>query len=153
MNLSNTCVNSDALNFFGGLLKLQSLALYGCKDIEDSPRLSSLQSELPSLRCVRLNSASNEDGVIGHDDVDPGEVEEAGVEDSDLDDEIDEDDVDEYSEEEEEGDGEVLYHQLHDEASDDDIGGVSEGEESMEYHDAHSVGSESDQSRNMDYEV
>ena len=67
LNLSNTCVTSDALKFFGGLLKLQSLALYGCKDMEDDPRLDSLQSELPSLRCLRLNSASNEDGVIDHE--------------------------------------------------------------------------------------
>ena len=142
LNLSNTCVNSDALKFFGGLLKLQSLALYGCKDIEDSPRLSSLQSELPSLRCLRLNSASNEDGVIEQDAPDESEEE-----DSESDEEIDE-----YSEEEQEDeDQEVLYHHLHDEASDDDN---SEGEESMEeYHDAHSVGSESHQSRNMDYEV
>ncbi|KAL3794113.1 hypothetical protein ACHAW5_010544 [Stephanodiscus triporus] len=43
LNLSNTSVNSDALKFFGGLLKLQSLALYGCQDIKDSPKLSSLQ--------------------------------------------------------------------------------------------------------------
>lgn len=63
LNLSNTAVTSDALNFFGGLLKLQSLALYG-NSMEGSPRLTSLQSELPSLRCLRLNSSWNEDGVI-----------------------------------------------------------------------------------------
>jgi len=66
LNLSNTHVNSEALKFFSGLSKLQSLALYGCKDIEDNPKLDSLQSELPLLRCVRLNGANNEDGVIDH---------------------------------------------------------------------------------------
>jgi hypothetical protein len=56
LNLSNTHVNSEALKFFSGLRELQSLALYGCKDIEDNPK--------PLLRCVRLNSVNNEDGVI-----------------------------------------------------------------------------------------
>eukprot|EP00804_Cyclotella_cryptica_P017478 CCRYP_017383-RA/>CCRYP_017383-RA protein AED:0.16 eAED:0.16 QI:467/1/1/1/1/1/7/462/973 len=70
LNLSNTCVTPDALKFFSGLLKLQSLALYGCKDMVDSPRLDSLQSELPSLRCLRLNSAMDDDGVINHSDSD-----------------------------------------------------------------------------------
>lgn len=68
LNLSNTCVTPIALKYFSGLLKLQSLALYGCRDMIDSPDLDSLQSELPSLRCVRLNSDVNEDGVINHDD-------------------------------------------------------------------------------------
>ena len=63
LNLGNTSVDSDALKFFTGLLKLQSLALYG-NDTENSPRLTSLQNELPSLRCLRLNSSWNEDGVI-----------------------------------------------------------------------------------------
>lgn len=36
----------------------------------DSPDLDSLQSELPSLRCLRLNSDMNEDGVINHDESD-----------------------------------------------------------------------------------
>lgn len=84
LNLSNTRVNSDALKFFGGLLKLQSLALYGCSDIADSPKLRSLHSELPSLRCLRLNSASNEDGVIEHSndsDADDEEDDGDGVED------------------------------------------------------------------------
>ena len=64
LNLSNTHVNSEALKYFSGLSQLQSLALYGCKDIEDNTKLDSLQKELPLLRCVRLNNAYNEDGVI-----------------------------------------------------------------------------------------
>jgi hypothetical protein len=66
LNLSNTHVNSEALKFFSDLSQLQSLALYGCKDIEDNPKLDVLQSELPLLRCVRLNGVNNEDGVIDH---------------------------------------------------------------------------------------
>ena len=64
LNLSNTKVTSAALRFLGGLLKLQSLAMYGCRGIEDSDGLHVLQSELPSLRCLRLNSTSDNDGVI-----------------------------------------------------------------------------------------
>lgn len=90
LNLSNTNVNSDALKYFSGLSQLQSLALYGCKDIEDNTKLDSLQSELPLLRCVRLNNAYNEDGVIDR-----------GSE----------------SEEDEEGDLGNDYHELDDESS------------------------------------
>jgi len=36
--------------------------------VVESPRLQSLQSELPLLRCIRLNSELNEDGVVDHDD-------------------------------------------------------------------------------------
>ena len=91
LNLSNTCVTSDAIRFFSALVKLQSLALYGCKDMEDDPRLDSLQNELPSLRCLKLNSESNEDGVIAHDVDSDNDDEE--VEDSDyVDEEQDEDD-------------------------------------------------------------
>ena len=67
LNLSNTSVTSEALKYFSNLSQLQSLAFYGCKDIEDDEKLDSLQSDLPLLRCVRLNNADNEDGVIDHD--------------------------------------------------------------------------------------
>ena len=73
VNLSKTRVNSGALKFFSGLVRLQSLALYGCKDVEDSPGLYSLQNELPSLRCLRLNSALDQDGVIDHVELDEDE--------------------------------------------------------------------------------
>ena len=93
LNLSNTCVTSDAIKFFSNLVKLQSLALYGCKDMEDDPRLDSLQNELPSLRCLKLNSESNEDGVIAHDVDSEVEEEDEEVDDSDyVDEEQDEDD-------------------------------------------------------------
>ena len=82
LNLSNTHVNSEALKYFSGLSQLQSLALYGCKDIEDNTKLDSLQSELPLLRCVRLNNAYNEDGVIDRG----SESEEEEVVDVDFDD-------------------------------------------------------------------
>jgi len=64
LNLSNTRVNSVALQFFSGLLKLQSLALYGCSGIEDGGVLNTLQNALPSLKCVRLNTTSHEDGMV-----------------------------------------------------------------------------------------
>lgn len=64
LNLSNTRVNSSALRFFGGLLKLQSLALYGCRGIDHADSLEKLQGELPNLKCLRLNRASDQDGVV-----------------------------------------------------------------------------------------
>lgn len=64
LNLSNTRVNSSALRFLGGLLRLQSLALYGCNGIEDGTSIDTLQNELPSLKCLRLNTSSNEDGIV-----------------------------------------------------------------------------------------
>eukprot|EP00549_Striatella_unipunctata_P025505 CAMPEP_0118719786 /NCGR_PEP_ID=MMETSP0800-20121206/29712_1 /TAXON_ID=210618 ORGANISM="Striatella unipunctata, Strain CCMP2910" /NCGR_SAMPLE_ID=MMETSP0800 /ASSEMBLY_ACC=CAM_ASM_000638 /LENGTH=804 /DNA_ID=CAMNT_0006627281 /DNA_START=49 /DNA_END=2463 /DNA_ORIENTATION=- len=74
LNLSNTRVNANALRFFKGLVQLQSLALYGCRGIEEGSGLETLQSELPSLKCLRLNSSnSKEDGTvpqIGTDDED-----------------------------------------------------------------------------------
>lgn len=74
LNLSNTRVNSAALCYFSGLLKLQSLALYGCSGIDDDVRvLGKLQSGLPNLKCLRLNTASDEDGMVvavAHDDGD-----------------------------------------------------------------------------------
>jgi hypothetical protein len=130
LNLSNTGVNSDALKFFGGLLKLQSLALYGCQDIRDSPKLSSLQTELPSLRCLRLNSPTNEDGIIDH-----SEEEDDDDDDDDAhDDDDDDDDVGvDVDDDEEEGDADYI------EAVDDDqMSDVSnrllddEGEDSMD---------------------
>ena len=144
LNLSNTCVTSDALKFFGGLLKLQSLALYGCKDMEDDPRLDSLQSELPSLRCLRLNSASNEDGVIDHEseEENDGEGEEDDDEDSDYVEEVQ--DEDELSN---------AYEQL----NSDDNDSVVSSEESMEdFQDAYNeIQSEEEEeaSQIMDYEI
>ena len=134
LNLSNTCVNSDALKFFSGLLKLQSLALYGCKDVLNSPRLDSLQSELPSLRCLRLNSAFNEDGVIEHShesEVD-GEDEDSGV----------------------------FYEEVADEDQLDQDGSSVSGSEGdsmsdqADWHDANEIQSlDTSQSRSMDYEI
>ena len=144
LNLSNTCVTSDALKFFGGLLKLQRLALYGCKDMEDDSRLDSLQSELPSLRCLRLNSASNEDGVIDHEseEENDGEGEEDDDEDSDYVEEVQ--DEDELSN---------AYEQL----NSDDNDSVVSSEESMEdFQDAYNeIQSEEEEeaSQIMDYEI
>ncbi len=62
LNLSNTRVNAAALRFFSSLVKLQSLALYGCRGIENGNGLAKLQSGLPSLKCLRLNSNASDDG-------------------------------------------------------------------------------------------
>jgi hypothetical protein len=63
LNLSNTRVNASALRFFGGLVKLQSLALYGCRGIEEAG-LGKLQDDLPNLKCLRINSAAEHDGMV-----------------------------------------------------------------------------------------
>ena len=70
LNLSNTRVNSAALRFLGGLVKLQSLALYGCRGIDDSASISLLHSELPSLKCLRLNNKNDDDDDDSSDDDD-----------------------------------------------------------------------------------
>lgn len=65
LNLSNTRVTSSALVHFSDLVKLQSIALYGCRGIEDSRGLDQLQNGLPGLKCVRINAkGSDEDGMI-----------------------------------------------------------------------------------------
>lgn len=71
LNLSNTRVDASSLRHLGGLVKLQSLALYGCRGIEDGNGLAMLQNGLPSLKCLRLNTSSKEDGtyVPGDDDM------------------------------------------------------------------------------------
>lgn len=76
LNLSNTRVNSAALKFFSGLLKLQSLALYGCRGIEDEQALGNLHHGLPNLKCVRLNTAHDEDGMVvaGDNESDDGDA-------------------------------------------------------------------------------
>lgn len=147
LNLSNTCVNSDALKFFGGLLKLQSLALYGCKDMVDSQRLNSLQSELPSLRCLRLNTPFDEDGVI-----------DCSIKsEEDEEDESEDDEDDGYNEEVEDEDqmDDVFYHQLGNEG--DGSVGSSEGSFQDAYHEVqsgHEDASQSEsQSRSMDYDA
>jgi hypothetical protein len=73
LNLSNTRVNAAALRFLGKLVKLQSLALYGCRGIEDGNGLAMLQNGLPSLKCLRLNNSGNEDGIIVAGDDDDGD--------------------------------------------------------------------------------
>ena len=130
LNLSNTCVTPIALKYFSGLLKLQSLALYGCRDMIDSPDLDSLQSELPSLRCVRLNSDMNEDGVINHDDSDS--------------DESNDDDIDYDEAEEEEDDADLIvtgshelfpYHSLESEGDSDSDEDIDDFESAHHDHD------------------
>jgi len=65
LNLSNTRVTSSALIHFSDMMKLQSLALYGCRGIEESRGLHQLQNGLPGLKCIRLNAkGSDEDGMI-----------------------------------------------------------------------------------------
>jgi Leucine-rich repeat (LRR) protein len=69
LNLSNTRVSSSALKFFSGLQKLQSLALYGCQGVdEDEVVLDKLQKELPNLKCLRLNSVADQDGMVVDND-------------------------------------------------------------------------------------
>jgi len=57
--------------------------------VVESPRLQSLQSELPLLRCIRLNSELNEDGVVDHDDNSDGESYDSDVDDDDVDEDDD----------------------------------------------------------------
>lgn len=83
LNLSNTRVSSSALIYFRNLMKLQSLALYGCRGMEESKDVDQLQKALPSLKCVRLNdSGSDDDGKIRR----PGDTDDESEDDDDDDD-------------------------------------------------------------------
>lgn len=61
LNLSNTGVDATNLSL---PKSLQSLALYGVRGIDDGHGMSLLQSDLPSLKCLRLNKQQNEDGMM-----------------------------------------------------------------------------------------
>jgi hypothetical protein len=67
LNLSNTRVNSSALIHFSNLRNLQSLAVYGCRGMEDVTGIDRLQSQLPSLKCIRLNNGSDDNGMVMQD--------------------------------------------------------------------------------------
>lgn len=78
LNLSNTRVNSGALRFFRLLVRLQSLALYGCDGV-DNDSINVLQNELPSLKCLRLQNTCSDiytsndfgdDGIFEDDEED-----------------------------------------------------------------------------------
>jgi hypothetical protein len=67
LNLSNTRVSAEAMVYFTHLKCLKSLALCGCRgmdDISNNGLLEKLQSGLPSLKCIRLNNGSDDDGMI-----------------------------------------------------------------------------------------
>lgn len=70
LNLSNTRVNSLALVHFCSLRSLQSLAVYGCRGMEDFNGINRLQSQLPSLKCIRLNNGSDDNGMVIQDGTD-----------------------------------------------------------------------------------
>mmetsp|Transcript_13749 Transcript_13749/g.21014 ORF Transcript_13749/g.21014 Transcript_13749/m.21014 type:complete len:879 (-) Transcript_13749:1467-4103(-) len=78
LNLSNTRVDSGAMQFLGSLVHLQSLALYGCEGVDDRA-VSTLQNELPSLKCLRLH---NENLIAPPDD--PMYMHESSDEDEDA---------------------------------------------------------------------
>eukprot|EP00526_Cylindrotheca_closterium_P006869 CAMPEP_0113605442 /NCGR_PEP_ID=MMETSP0017_2-20120614/2331_1 /TAXON_ID=2856 /ORGANISM="Cylindrotheca closterium" /LENGTH=743 /DNA_ID=CAMNT_0000513935 /DNA_START=1382 /DNA_END=3613 /DNA_ORIENTATION=+ /assembly_acc=CAM_ASM_000147 len=64
LNLSNTRVTSSAFGHFESLTNLQSLALYGCDGLEDYGSIDRLQSQLPTLKCMRLNNGIDEGGTV-----------------------------------------------------------------------------------------
>lgn len=59
-------MNSEALVHFRDLKNLKSLALYGCRGMEEinNDMLDRLENGLPNLKCVRLNNGSADDGAI-----------------------------------------------------------------------------------------
>mmetsp|Transcript_20650 Transcript_20650/g.36294 ORF Transcript_20650/g.36294 Transcript_20650/m.36294 type:complete len:854 (-) Transcript_20650:1632-4193(-) len=76
LNLSNTRVNAEALVYFSDMKSLKSLALYGCRGMDDATNnllLDKLQSGLPNLKCIRLNNGADDDGVISTSEEDSDE--------------------------------------------------------------------------------
>lgn len=64
LNLSHTRVNASGLRFFSGLRNLQSLALFGCKGVNEDKVIRNLQNSLPKLKCIRKGNASGFEGMI-----------------------------------------------------------------------------------------
>mmetsp|Transcript_21315 Transcript_21315/g.31609 ORF Transcript_21315/g.31609 Transcript_21315/m.31609 type:complete len:802 (-) Transcript_21315:50-2455(-) len=65
LNLSNTRVNSAALRYLSGLVKLQSLTIYGCRGIDNKgDGFISFQNGLPNLKCFKTNKSADADGII-----------------------------------------------------------------------------------------
>jgi len=67
LNLSNTRVNSAALRYLSGLVKLQSLTIYGCRGIDNKgDGFISFQNGLPNLKCFKTNKSADADGIVPH---------------------------------------------------------------------------------------
>lgn len=64
LNLSHTSVSIGVLRYFKDLRQLQSLALYGCQGVRDSKRFTSLQRELPNLKCLRVDGSLENEGRV-----------------------------------------------------------------------------------------
>lgn len=64
LNLSHTRVNSSALRFFSGMVRLESLTLYGCHGVDNAYHFEKLQDQLPRLSCIRLDNTGEEDGTM-----------------------------------------------------------------------------------------
>jgi hypothetical protein len=75
LNLSNTRVNAHSLRYLSGLVSLQSLAVYGCRGIDDREGLIKFQNGLPNLKCLKMNKSGDKDGTMLHGDSDEEESE------------------------------------------------------------------------------
>jgi hypothetical protein len=131
LNLSNTGVTSEALPFFKGLLDLQSLAMYGCRGIQNSAQMQDLQRDLPNLKCMRLSGSSDGDGTIDEDESEDSEEIDSLVEDEVLsfaDESSDEaSNISFFAQEDEDNDDEEDS-----DGDDDDFDNNSDGEDSDE---------------------
>lgn len=125
LNLSNTRVNAGALPVLSALVNLQSLAMYGCRGMEDEIGLNKFQDRLPALKCLRLNNGrSSNDGTINrseHESED--EDDDEGIDDNNDDDDDDDDDDGDIEEEIEAATGMEEIH-------DDEEMSEDEGEDS-----------------------
>lgn len=64
LNLSYTSASASSLLFFKGLRQLQSLAMYGCRGVRKGKKVESLHSEMPNLKCLRIDGSSENDGTV-----------------------------------------------------------------------------------------
>mmetsp|Transcript_58105 Transcript_58105/g.142033 ORF Transcript_58105/g.142033 Transcript_58105/m.142033 type:complete len:763 (-) Transcript_58105:98-2386(-) len=116
LNLSNTRVNAGALVHLSDLMELKSIALYGCRGLDEvNDGLADLQGGLPNLRCVRLNH--------GPDNDDDGVIPENDDFDSDDDDENDDESDSEMEDVSSQGDDDEDFELEHDEVGTHDEDG------------------------------
>jgi len=68
LNLSHTGVDVRAVRCLGGMVGLQSLALYGCQGLDDRSA-EVLRSKLPTLKCLRTHGMAKKGGPMGRQEV------------------------------------------------------------------------------------
>ena len=93
LNLSHTGVSASSLPFFKGLRQLQSLAMYGCRGVRNGKRVEILHSEMPNLKCLRIDGSSDNDGTVDNSSISQEDSSSQDKDDGSLSFEVDDEDL------------------------------------------------------------